>query len=189
MWKLWRAKVTKPVEVEQDDNRELFHYFDGEKDRRIDPLLAWDKIWTPKVSTETPLGPDEHDCVYDLDSFPALGLVKPSAGQNGPLEPMDTSTPEAYADHSTARKRFLRMIQVVFGTKEFDDVTGFGLTIDERIGLCLRFMAYMGELKKSTEQPPMPSAPSGSATSENSTTKPESDSSSINGVLTGGEPS
>lgn len=132
--------------------RAIFRFYDGSRDRAIDPLVAWRTMW-------------EHPtCNPNTDFEPAVGIAPD--GSSTKYDP-------------AAQDRVLDMARQMFGVKAYSEDNP-GLTIEETFALLWRFMNYMNTLKKKPAVLPTPSEPSesGSSNPGNSTTAPVSESSS-----------
>lgn len=115
------------------DDRELFAYWDGHKQRRIDPLVAWRELWAD---------PD-----IDLGRVIQVAM-NPQKGDGTPFYPD--------ADVADAEAQLLSLIRKVFGVKEWrEDVPG--LTINETMDLFGQYMTYRTEIKKKRSTSPTPS--------------------------------
>lgn len=124
------------------DDREIFAYWDGAKQRRIDPLVAWRKLWgDPDIN----LG-DEYKVA---------------------LNPISEDGKQFYPDGMVAESedRLLTLIRKTFDVQPWSESTP-GLTIDETLDLLAAFLQFRAALKKKRNPLPMPS-PS-SATREES---------------------
>lgn len=136
------------------DGRNIFRYWDGKKQRAVDPAVAWRRMF------EFP------DCDIEKDFGPATCI-----GANGERVDFDPA----------AQQRVLLMTRDMFKVQEWDENVP-GLTVDETFELLLRFLHYMNALKKKRGPLPTPSGPSDSTSfpeeGQSSTTRPASDSSS-----------
>lgn len=119
-------------------DRELFVYFDGERQRGVDPLKAWRGIWAHK----------EIDLASD---------VKVSAN----LTMADGKAAYAESEVYAAEDRIRQLTREVFGVKEWTDSTP-GLTVAETDRLLADFLDYMEGLKKKRKTLPMMSPASAS---------------------------
>jgi hypothetical protein len=163
-----------PVEPKPDAGRVLFHYWDGEKQRSIDPLLANRKIFA------------HAECDIIADGKIAQAPTKPDGTDVYPL-----------AMVTEAEDKILGMTRDVFDVKPWSESTP-GLTMDETNQLLADFFAFRNELKKKLKTSPMQSPASTSpepAPSSDSTPKPSPESmppesgsiaSELNGVALGG---
>lgn len=115
-------------------DRLLFHYWDGEKRRAVDPLTAWRALWT-----------------HDAD-FASTVLVARNPQKS------DGSPFYAIEDVYEAEDKLWNIIRDVFQVREWKESQP-GLTIDETDKLLASFMAFMDEVKKKRSPSPMPSAP------------------------------
>jgi hypothetical protein len=141
------------------DSRYLFRYWDGAKQRALDPVAAYRKIWSFP------------ECDLIEDSKVAMN---PPSSDGKPVYPIG----EVYA----AEDRLRTMAREIFGVQEWTEKQP-GLTVDETDELLNRFMAYCADLKKKRNPLPISSAPSASrepgslpATAENSPPGPAPDS-------------
>lgn len=124
--------------------RDIFEYYDGVKARWIDPLVAYEAIFS------------DPECNVSRD----------------------------FADADTDNEAFCRVLAMtcrVFDVNPWKDDTP-GLTRDEVNTLLSRFFTFMAGLKKKQDPSPTPSEPmdmeSPPMDVDNSTTPPESESSS-----------
>jgi len=141
--------------------RDIFRYWDGRRERAIDPLVAWARMW------------EDPQCDPQRDFGPATGM----SGEGLPVD-FDPA----------ARDRVLAMARRMFDVQEFSESTP-GLTIDETFSLLWTFIGFMNAIKKKRAPLPTMSPPTPSPTSEGSTTRPASDSTSTGTESTNGEPS
>jgi len=118
--------------------RDLFAYFDGEKTRNIDPLVAWRGIWGHRE--------------IDLSSE-----VKISAN----LTLADGKTAYTPEEVYAAEDRIRQLTREVFDLKAWSE-TAPGLTVAETDEVLANFLDYMEGLKKKRKTLPMTSRPSDS---------------------------
>lgn len=118
--------------------RGLFAYWDGEKERHIDPLVAWRAIWSHSA------------CDFANDAKTALD---PKGPDGQPLLPR-----AAVLD---AEDKITGMTRDVFGVREWTEAAP-GLTLDETNTLLARFLAFISELKKKRNSSQTPSPPTDS---------------------------
>lgn len=116
-------------------SRLFFRYFDGVKDRMIDPVAAHRRIYI--------------ECPTLLED----GVIT-----------MDPRMPDGTRVHSLesiydAEDRLREATRKVFDVKEWTE-TQPGLTVDETDLLLSRFVVFCAELKKKRNRSPMPSQPS-----------------------------
>lgn len=125
--------------------RELFRYWDGAKQRSIDPVATWRKIWA------------NDKCDLSLAAATTVNPVQADGTRFYPIEAV-------YAAEDQIRD----LTRDIFGVKAWDESTP-GLTVDETDELLNRFLAYCGDLKKKRKASPTPSAPLDSTEQEPST--------------------
>lgn len=132
--------------------REIFTYWDGAKQRRIDPLVAWRGIWGHKE--------------IDLARAVKISVNPTLADGKAVYQPA-----EIYA----AEDQMRQLTCEVFGVQQFSDSVP-GLTVAELDELLSRFIAWMTDLKK--KRKPLPTMPQPSASSlpplSTDTIRPES---------------
>jgi hypothetical protein len=121
----WLLSLLKPR-----NDRELFVYWDGQKQRRIDPLVAWRRMMA------------DPECNFAQDFQVAMN---PAKKDGTPFYP------DALVDE--AEQRLLRL------TRETFDVTAWaeneaGLTVAETIDLLGDFLRFRVELKKKRSTSP-----------------------------------
>lgn len=129
---LWSIFTSRKAE------RELFAFFDGEKTRHIDPLVAWRSIWGHRE--------------IDLSSE-----VKISAN----LTLADGKTAYTAEEVYAAEDRIRQLTREVFGLKAWTEAAP-GLTVAETDKVLADFLDYMEGLKKKRKTLPMMSRPSDS---------------------------
>lgn len=135
--------------------REIYPYWDGQKQRFVDPVVAWRAMW------------EDPDCNPEADFGPATGID--SQGRPAEFDP-------------ASQDKVLAMIRRMFGVKSWSENVA-GLTVNETFELLWDFLRYMDSLKKKRDRSLTPSPPTDSTSSEESTTPPESDLSSTNPEL------
>lgn len=114
------------------DERELFRYWDGQKQRSIDPVASYRAIWS------------DPECNLLTDATTARNPIKPDGAAFYPIS-------EVYA----AEDRLREMTRRIFGVKEWSEDQP-GLTVDETDALLNSFLAYCADLKK--KRNPLPTA-------------------------------
>lgn len=153
MWGWWRQR-----------QRAIYRYWDGQRTRAIDPLIAWRKMW-------------EHPTCRPQDDFgPATGM-----NADGTATPFEQE----------ALDRVLSMAREMFDLRQFSE-TSPGLTIDETLSVLWTFIAFMNALKKKRAPLPTTSPPTESSSSAlpgESTMPHSSDSPSTENVSTSDVPS
>lgn len=116
--------------------REIFVYWDGARQRRIDPLVAWRGIWGHK----------------EIDLARAVKIsTNPTLADGKPVY----SPEEIYA----AEDQMRQLTREVFGVQQFSE-SAPGLTVAEIDALLSRFIEYMTDLKKKRKPLPMTPPPS-----------------------------
>lgn len=103
--------------------RDVFTYWDGERRRSIDPMIAHRRLWT------------DADCDLRADA-------RLSSGQQDNAQPLPT--PE---DVFAAEDRILDLVRRTFGVKAYAEGSR-GLTIGETFAILARFLEFTGELKR-----------------------------------------
>ena len=151
--------------------REIFAFWDGQRTRQVDPLVAWRALWA-------------HPTI-DLH-----GDIKVVANP----KMADGTRPYTDAEVYEAEDRIRALIREVFGVKAFsEDVAG--LTVVETDELLDQFWRYIAAIKKKRKPLPMtPPAsvsmqPQPSTDTENSPMSSPSDSGSTANESSDGEPS
>lgn len=131
--------------------RAIFHYWDGKRNRRIDPMVVYRRL-------------DEHpefDWDNDTKLFANIGderkMLRDAAEE--------------------AMQKCIAATREAFAVSAFDSVSGCGLTEMETLSLFESFCVYMGVLKKSTGT--LPTSPQFTDSVSESATKNTSDSGSI----------
>lgn len=125
-------------------DRCLFRYWDGVKQRAIDPVATYRLIWTSDLCDLLP------DCARARNPLKADGA---------PFYPIS----EVYE----AEDRLRAMTRKVFGVKEWTESTP-GLTVDETDELLNSFLVFCADLKKKRSPSPTASAPTESKELESS---------------------
>lgn len=116
--------------------REIFTYWDGAKERRIDPLVAWRGIWGHK----------------EIDLARAVKIsVNPTLADGKPVYQPE----EIYA----AEDQMRQLACEVFGVQQYSE-SAPGLTVAELDELLSRFIGYMTDLKKKRKPLPTTRPPS-----------------------------
>lgn len=119
------------------DDRCIFRYFDGVKQREIDPVAAYRLLW---------LG----DCDLLTDSATARNPPKADGTSFYPIT-------EVYA----AEDRLRAMTRKIFGVEEWSEGKA-GLTVDETDDLLNRFLSFCADIKKKRNASRTPSPPTAS---------------------------
>lgn len=119
----------------RSDDRCLFRYFDGIKQRSIDPVAAYRLLWITE------------DCDLLADSTTARN---PSLPDGKPFYPIA----EVYA----AEDRLRSMTRKIFGVQAWSEASP-GLTVDETDALLNNFMLFCADLKKKRNPSPTSSPP------------------------------
>lgn len=117
---------TKEKTAAADNGYDVFHYHDGERERRIDPLAAWRKIW------------NHPDCDIASDIKIAQDPTKSTDG-----EPMFKP-----ADVFAAEDRINALVRDVFGVKAYNGEDQTGLTVERTQELLTDYFTWMNERKK-----------------------------------------
>lgn len=128
------ANAADPTSTEQ----EIFVYWDGERERRADPLVLWRKIWN---HPECNLQPD-----YKM-------AANPTRQDGQPMFPREMVL--------AAEDRIFALIREVFDVKQFTENSP-GLTVTKTEDLLVAFLEYMDELKKKRSPPQTPLPPTDS---------------------------
>lgn len=118
------------------NERCLFRYWDGVKNRSIDPVATYRKLWT------------SDDCRLMEDAATARNPLKEDGAALYPI-----------TDVYEAEDRLRTMTRQIFGVKEWQEGQP-GLTVDETDELLNRFMEFCADLKKKRNPSPIVSAPS-----------------------------
>lgn len=148
--------------IRRASRRDIYRYWDGSRWRARDPLVAWRAIW------------EDPDVDPKIDFELATGLN--SRGENVEYNP-------------ESQDKVLAMIRRIFDVEQFSESHPRGLTINETFALLWDFLRYANSLKKKPSPTPTPSPPTGSESSDgSSTTRPASDSSSTRSEPTSAEP-
>lgn len=129
------------------DDRCIFRFYDGQRMRAVDPLVTYRLL-------------DGH-AEFNWLSDPKL-IERPSDGD--PL--LDRAKDEAM-------QKCVAAVREAFGLPVFDGRRG--LTETECYALLLEFTMYVGAVKKKHDTLPISPEPTGSESSEPSTTLPDSD--------------
>lgn len=116
------------------DERCLFRYFDGVKQRAIDPVATHRLVW------------NDSDC----------NLLGDSATANDP-KLADGSRFYPLSEVHAAEDRLRTMTRKVFGVKEWSESQS-GLTVDETDQLLANFLRFCDDFKKKRNNSPTPSA-------------------------------
>lgn len=119
----------------RSDDRCLFRYFDGVKQRAIDPVAAYRLLWITE------------GCDLLADSTTARNPLLPDGKPFYPIT-------EVYA----AEDRLRAMTRKIFGVQAWSEGTP-GLTVDETDFLLNSFMAFCADLKKKRNPLPTSSPP------------------------------
>lgn len=134
---IWIASLfsSQVREAVASRERELFAFSDGQSMRRVDPLVAWRKLWShPEI---------------DLSSELKITANPLMSGQSV------YTAAEVYA----AEDRVRELVRDVFGVRRWSEQQ-VGLTEAETDDLLASFMAYIGDLKKKRNPSPMTPPPS-----------------------------
>lgn len=117
--------------------RRIFRFFDGTRDRGIDPALVYRRL----------IAEAEFDIESDIKAIDSVNIASD-----------DAAGAAARKAGLQAFARVVGQIRAAFGVKAFDDTNGqeMGLMDDECIALLQSFMDWMNELEKKTESSPTP---------------------------------
>ena len=140
--------VVEEATGEAHDEREIFKFWDGMADRKIDPITAWRALINHK----------EINFAEECDM-----LVNDKIAEE---------------IRSEATLSLIDLTREVFDVPAYDGHTDTGLTENETTELLNDFILYIDSIKKKLEILPARSRPSGSNGQETSTTKQDADSSS-----------
>jgi hypothetical protein len=120
------------------EERGLFRYWDGVKQRAIDPVMGWRNLM------------NDPDCQLRSDSAVA---INPTLHDGKPMYPI--------TEVLAAEDRMRELTRKVFGVKEWREDQP-GLTADETDGVLNGFLDYCHNLKKKRNPLPTASAPTAS---------------------------
>ena len=132
--------------------RELFKYFDGKRQRSIDPMRAYRAL----------MGDPE----FDWETHPVE------------MDNLDSEDEFARKMASDASDATLKAIRDVFDVREWDDRTETGLTEADTVAILIDFVAYLDAVKKNISGSLTSPQPTESQQSAAPTTKHNSDSTS-----------
>ena len=121
------------------DARQIFRYWDGAADRRIDPVLAWQAL-------DALAGGEWQDTLKAVAAAPPPGTVGGMARAWGERK-------------RAATLKLADMVAGAFGVVPFDGSAG--LTVAERVALAASFLDFMGGLAAAARGPttsPSPTA-------------------------------
>ena len=120
--------------------REIFHYWDGVKQRSIDPSDAHFQLF---CNSDVPLAARLADAMKEPDG--PEPDVSSMTKQQRELYAEDVKT--RWREKEEARRECLDLIRQVFDVKAYSDDTP-GLTLDETENLFAEFMVFVERLKK-----------------------------------------
>lgn len=131
-----------------NDYREIFRYWDGSRERSIDPLVAFRRL-------------DTHS-VFDWESHPIL------------IDQRESAEEMMREEGWKALEITVNAVHEVFDTKPYDERDESGLPDAEAVGLLISFSDYLVSVKKNISGGPISPQTTAPKSSEKSTTKPES---------------